>query len=121
MTIRPTHPLDLADVLMRAGAGITSRAMAERAGRAIGVEVRAGLMTPAEHRVVELLGEATSLFCAEVVGDGPTRSHDVNEWCGRIHDLQGRVLMAAAGRAFPELYRQQGQTVGDPDAPSHET
>lgn len=68
-----------------------------------------GLLTDAEHRLVETLGVAMSIFAQDVVGDDETtRDNDLNEFASRIHDLQARVLMHAAARAYPQRYRLNG-------------
>lgn len=68
-------------------------------------------LTDAEHRVVDLLGEAAGLFASSVCGTGATRAADLAEFVGRIHDLQHAVMSQAAARAHPELYRLLGETV----------
>jgi len=69
------------------------------------------LLTEAEHDLIKLLGACASLFSTNVVGDGPTRAHDVDEFCSRVHDLQARVMAQAAGRAYPDRYRLAGGTL----------
>ena len=68
-------------------------------------------LTAAEHRVVELLGEAMSLYATKVVGDGRTRTPDVHEFGASIHALQNAVLAQAAARAYPDRYRLAGGSV----------
>jgi len=72
------------------------------------------LMSPAEHKVLELLAEVHNLMCA-VIGDGPTRQADLRESVADIHRMQDRVLAQAAARAYPDRYRLLGGLVGDPD------
>lgn len=71
-----------------------------------------GLLTGAEHEVIDLLGQAASSYAVNVVGFHPAdRANDIAEFCSRIHDLQSRVMGHAAARAYPHRYRLAG---GDP-------
>lgn len=67
-----------------------------------------GLMTPAEHRAMELTAELFNLMCREVIDHGPARQGDVSELAADIHRLQHRILRQAAGRAYPDRYRMLG-------------
>lgn len=68
-------------------------------------------LTPEEHRVIQLLSEATGLYAEDIVGHAATRDADIKEWVARTHDLQARVLAQAAARAHPDLYRLAGETL----------
>ena len=69
------------------------------------------LLTPDEHGLVTLLGEAAVLYQKRVVANGRTREYDCAEFISRIHDLQHAVMAQAAARAYPHLYRVAGGTV----------
>lgn len=69
------------------------------------------LLTPTEKEVVEKLGECANLYSRVILGPGPTRSHDLNEFIGHIHDLQFRVMAQAAARRYPDVFRLQGQSL----------
>lgn len=58
------------------------------------------------------------MLFGRIVADGPTRDHDLNEACARIHDLQHAVMAQAAARAYPGSYRRLGGTVSEPAAPA---
>jgi hypothetical protein len=66
------------------------------------------LMTPAEHRAMELTAELYNLICNEIIGRGPSRAGDVDELVADIHRLQHRILRQAAARAYPDRYRLLG-------------
>ena len=86
--------------------------MPESARPTSGVESgRTPSLTDAEHKVVSLLAGAMSTYATEVVAHGPTRSHDLDEFAARIHDLQHAVMAQAAARAYPDLYRLAGSTL----------
>lgn len=70
-------------------------------------------LTQAEHEVLELLSQASNKFCAEVVGSDWTRSFDINEWVTHVHALQHTVMAQAAARAYPLLYRLQGEVLDE--------
>lgn len=69
------------------------------------------LLTPDEHRAVELTAELWNALSA-VVGDGPTRGRDLQELAAHIHAIQQAVLSHAAARAYPDRYRLLGDIVG---------
>lgn len=66
------------------------------------------LLTAAEHRLIDQLGECYSRYAASVVEYGPSRAGDLAEFAARIHDLQHAVMAQAAARAYPGLYRLAG-------------
>ena len=74
----------------------------------------AGLLTEAEHQVVEQAGELWGALCS-IVGDGPTRDADLRELIVHVHAIQQAVMSQAAGRAYPDLYRTLGDTLRPPD------
>jgi hypothetical protein len=70
------------------------------------------LLTVDEHRAVALLGEIADLLSRRVVGHGETRVPDLTELFAHIHAVQAAVLAQAATRAYPDLYRALGETLG---------
>jgi hypothetical protein len=72
------------------------------------------LLTDAEHRAMDLTVELTNLICNEIIGNGRTRTSDINELVGDIHAIQRTILKQAAARAYPDRYRLLGGEVGDP-------
>jgi hypothetical protein len=70
---------------------------------------RDALLTPAEHHLIKLLGECWTRY-SRIVGDGPTRAADSNEFVTKIHDLQHAVMAQAAARAYPDEYRLVGES-----------
>lgn len=48
---------------------------------------------------------------AQVVGDGPTRAHDLNELLVHVHAIQHAVMAQAAARLYPERFRLLGGVV----------
>ncbi len=68
-------------------------------------------LTEPELRVVKMLGDVASVFALEIVGNGDTREHDVNEFVAHVHALQHTVMAQAAARAHPELLRLLGGTL----------
>lgn len=61
------------------------------------------------HLTAELWGRLT-----KIVGEGPSRKHDLQELMKPIHDIQRAVMAQAAARAYPELYRPLGGERVDP-------
>lgn len=70
------------------------------------------LLTDAEHLLIKQLGECATVYF-DVVGTGRTATADINEFVHKIHDLQHAVMAQAAARAYPDLYRLAGGTVGE--------
>lgn len=68
------------------------------------------LLTEAEHKVINLLGEVATIFAQEVVSKKSELAgiQDVREFFFHIHNLQSRVMGQAAARAYPDLYRLAG-------------
>jgi hypothetical protein len=66
------------------------------------------LLTPAEHRAMDLTVELVNLICSDIVGHGRTRVSDINELVGDIHAIQRTILKQAAARAYPDRYRLLG-------------
>jgi hypothetical protein len=73
------------------------------------------LLTADEHEAVRLIGELVGLF-RKIVGDGPNRIGDLNEFTRTIHVLQNTILAQAAARAYPDRYRLVGGVVGGASA-----
>lgn len=48
---------------------------------------------------------------AKVVGNGPTRGADLQEFATHIHGIQHAVMSQAAARAHPEIFRILGGTI----------
>ena len=46
---------------------------------------------------------------ARIVGWGPTRSADLEELLGKVHDVQHAILAQAAARAYPRDFRLLGE------------
>jgi hypothetical protein len=74
------------------------------------------LLTPLEHRALALTGELAGLF-GEIVGQDQSRYGDLAEIVSAIHILQRYVMSQAAARAFPDLYRPLGGTIGGSPGP----
>lgn len=70
------------------------------------------LLTDDEKRALELTGELENLF-GRIVGNGSSRSFDLNEVCGHIHVLQHMLMAQAAARRYPTEYRLLGRTLSD--------
>jgi hypothetical protein len=68
------------------------------------------LLTPAEHAVIDRLGQTWGDICA-LVEDGPTREADLRELVVHIHALQHAVMAQAAARAYPTSYRRLGSSL----------
>ena len=69
------------------------------------------MLTGAEQRAMDLTAVLMNLLSAEIIGDGPTRSQDLNEAALRIHAVQHMIMSQAAARAHPDLYRLLGGMV----------
>lgn len=70
------------------------------------------LLTANEHRAVALAADLWNLL-ATIVGNGPSRNGDLSELAHHIHGIQRAVLKQAAARAYPDLYRLLGETLGE--------
>lgn len=68
------------------------------------------LMTDEEHEFMRLSGQMASL-ARTIIGDGPQADHDWAEFTVRIHAVQHMIMRQCAARAFPDLYRQLGETI----------
>lgn len=68
------------------------------------------LLTTAEHQIVADLGEIWGRLHG-IVGSGPSRRADLDELRQHIHALQSAVLSQAAARAYPNEYRQLGESL----------
>ncbi len=69
------------------------------------------MLTDAELRAMDLTVELVNVMCQEVIGRGPTRQADVNEFVGHIHVIQQAILAQSAGRAHPDRFRLLGEVV----------
>lgn len=67
------------------------------------------LLTEEEKSLVDLISDVSRSF-GTIVGNGPTREHDLREMVFHVHALQNMVLAQAAARAYPELYRVMGES-----------
>lgn len=65
------------------------------------------LLTPDEHRAMDLTAELWGQLCA-VAGDASSRRQDLAELATHIHAIQHAVLAQAAARAYPDRYRLMG-------------
>ncbi len=78
------------------------------------MDIDAELLTKTELEAVKALADAYGLVVA-TIGKGPSRSRDVAEVALHIHNLQHFVMAQAAARAYPDLFRLAGETVGAPN------
>lgn len=69
------------------------------------------MLTPAELRAMDITVDLVNVMCKEVIGHGPTREHDINEFVAQVHIIQQAILSQAAGRAYPFRFRTLGETV----------
>lgn len=69
------------------------------------------MLTPAELEAIDLAGRLAEKV-GEIVGNGPTRAHDLNELLAHVHVIQHAVMSQAAARSYPQLFRLLGGTVG---------
>ena len=67
------------------------------------------MLTEAERDLVQKLGSCWVDYSA-IVGRGPSRAADCNEFVARIHDLQHAVMSQAAARAYPTEFRLLGES-----------
>jgi hypothetical protein len=77
------------------------------------VDTGAGLLTADEHEAIDLTGQLENLM-GRIVGEGPTRTGDLNEVVQRIQAIQHMILAQAAARAYPDRYRLLGGTFNEP-------
>jgi hypothetical protein len=68
------------------------------------------MLTPAEHRVVDMAGQLWGELC-NLVGNDVTREADLRELVVHIHAIQQAVLAQAAARAYPYEYRLLGEVL----------
>lgn len=66
------------------------------------------LLTVEEIALIDLISDVSRSF-GTVVGQGPTREHDLREMVYHVHALQNMVLAQAAARRYPHLYRKMGE------------
>lgn len=66
------------------------------------------LLTPDEHRAMDMTAELWNLLAQKVVGRGSARDGDMAELASDVHRIQERILAQAAARAFPDRYRLLG-------------
>jgi hypothetical protein len=82
-------------------------------GQPSSVDMGAGLLTADEHEAIDLTGQLANLM-GRIVGEGPTRTGDLNEVVQRIQAIQHMILAQAAARAYPDRYRLLGGTFNEP-------
>lgn len=70
----------------------------------------AELLTLDELRVMDLTTEIANLM-TRVIGDGPTRSGDLNELVRHVHGIQHMVMAQSSARAYPERFRLLGEVI----------
>ena len=68
------------------------------------------MLTEREQAAVQKAGDLWGDLCA-IVGDGPTRDHDLAELVVHIHAIQQAIMSQAAGRAYPGQFRLLGETL----------
>ena len=73
-------------------------------------------LTAREHEAIATIGKVWGLI-TRLVGDGSSRSNDLDEVVHHIHALQHFVMAQSAARAYPGLYRLAGETL-EPIDPS---
>lgn len=69
------------------------------------------LLTPAEHRALEMAGQLFSLIADKVIRSERTGPGDERELLHHIHAIQHMVMAQAAARAYPDRYRLLGDLV----------
>lgn len=74
------------------------------------------LLAPAELRAMDITVDLVHVVCQEIIGRGPTRAADINEFVMHIHCVQQTILSQAAGRAYPDRFRLLGTVI--PKEPS---
>lgn len=101
--LTPEEELELAAARLAHPTG--AAALSEELGHLSGDP---GLLTPAEHELIDLLGQCASSYLAVVGSHVGNRFQDNVEFVAHIHDLQARVMAQAAARAYPSRYRLAG-------------
>lgn len=66
------------------------------------------LLTPDEHRALDLTAELARLLLGSIVIDGPARDQDLGEAITHVHSIRHTIMAQAAARAYPEQYRLLG-------------
>jgi hypothetical protein len=74
----------------------------------------ADVLTVAELAAVQQAADLWGTLC-KVVGNGPTRNHDLAELAAHIHAIQHAVMSQAAARIYPDLYRLLGESRPEQD------
>lgn len=69
------------------------------------------LLTGDEHHALRLTAELVNLVSQKVIGRGPSRDGDINEFASAMHVVQNMILSQAASRAFPDKYRLMGESL----------
>lgn len=67
--------------------------------------------TPDELEAIALTADLVHIVCIKIIGRGPTRDQDINEFVIKIHGIQQSIMSQAAGRAHPDLLRLLGETI----------
>lgn len=68
------------------------------------------MLTDEEQKALKLSAELWNLV-ARIVGQGPTRSSDLDDFAFHFHGIQNAILANAAARQYPDKYRLLGQTL----------
>lgn len=69
-------------------------------------------LTIEELHALTITVELVNTFAC-IVGHGPTRDHDLNEFAAHIHSIQHTIMSQAAARAHPDRFRLLGEIVGN--------
>jgi hypothetical protein len=68
-------------------------------------------LTEPELRALDLTGQLVRVMCQEVIGHGPSREGDVNEFVAHVHVIQQSIRAQAAARCYPQRFRLLGEIV----------
>lgn len=71
------------------------------------------LLTPTELQAIQHTVALANLI-GKIVGDGPSRTGDMNELAHHIHIIQRYIMSQAAARSYPETFRLLGETIKPP-------
>lgn len=68
------------------------------------------LLTEKEYEAVRVATKLWNLY-KDIVGNGVTRTNDLNEFALHIHAIQQAILTQAAARAYPTEFRLLGEVI----------
>lgn len=68
-------------------------------------------LTPAEHKALKMSADLVGVVAQQVIGSGPCREADINEFAAAVHVVQNMILAQAAARCYPDRYRLMGETL----------